>query len=58
MVNIIDVIWSLIKYIWLIYRRFGCDIFEILLCYMVNNTVIWSYIRYIWSLYICNTVIN
>ena len=58
LVNIIDVVRSLIKCIWSIYRRYVPNIFEILLYYMVNNRVVWSYIRYIWSLYRCNMVIN
>ena len=46
----INVLRSLMKYIWSIYRLYGCNIFEILLYYIVNNRVIWSYIGYIWSI--------
>ena len=39
-------------------RRYGHNIFEILLYYMVNNRVIWSYIVGIRLFYGCNTVID
>ena len=56
MVIFLYVIWSLIKCIWSVFRRYGHTTFEILLYYMVNNRVIWSYIRYIWSFYKGNMV--
>ena len=54
----INVLRSLMKCIWSIYKLYGCNILKILLYYMVYKRVIWSYIGYIWSIYRCITDTN